>query len=142
MDGGKQIEDALIAVQETDRYYGECNTRFHLKPLTPENDTRTGSKLRKIDVNVESPYQEAWSSLGNIVDVVSLQGVYRKHEILLAVLQKQIFTIEWMKEKIGESNHENVFLAEVNDKLNICFKSVVSYTIHEKMTCRQISKRS
>lgn len=56
MDGGKQIEDALIAVQETDRYYGECNTRFHLKPLTPENDTRTGSKLRKIDVNVESPY--------------------------------------------------------------------------------------
>lgn len=103
MDGGKQIEDALIAVQETDRYYGECNTRFHLKPLTPENDTRTGSKLRKIDVNVESPYQEAWSSLGNIVDVVSLQGVYRKHEILLAVLQKQIFTIEWMKEKLEKA---------------------------------------
>lgn len=54
MDGGKQIEAGLTVVQDADRYYSECKTRFHLKALTPENVRRTGAKLHKIYVNIES----------------------------------------------------------------------------------------
>lgn len=78
MDGGKQIEAGLTVVQDADRYYSECKTRFHLKALTPENVTRTGAKLHEIYVNIESHQQEAWPSLGNTTDVVSLKGIYRK----------------------------------------------------------------
>lgn len=78
MDGGKQIEAGLTVVQDADRYYGEYKRPFYLKALTPENVTRTGAKLCKTYVNLESHQQEAWPSLGNTTDLVSLNGIYRK----------------------------------------------------------------
>ena len=120
-------------VQAEGRYHGECKTLFHLKALTPETVTSTGTKGRKVDVDAECYFEEACSYLENVAEVMSLQELHRKMTELAGSSADKVYSSKWTKEKLKKKYGDHLFFAEINGKPNmICFKDMASYIINEK----------
>lgn len=117
-------------------YHRRCHTAFYDNRTLPETAHANTHKVgRPVDEAMTAPFDQLcdWLQMSDM-GLHTLQELREKLcEFAGCGSIDEVYTVQYLKEKLEKTFQEHIFFAEVNGRRNVvCFRDMASYIINEK----------